>query len=785
MPIQIPRLRRWLVFAAGLLCLVVAGAYLHRRRQAREVFKQIPAKMNLNIQQTAEGFKVSKSEQGRTLFTVQASRAVQFKTGGRAELHHVTITLYGRDASRYDQIYGDDFGYDPQTGDVTAKGEVRIDLEANPEGLLKPDQSKPEGMKNPIHLVTHDLVFNQKTGNAFTRGKVELRMAQASGSAMGIHYTARDNVLTLDSQVNLALSGARSGTLQASRAVITKEPRQAVLEEPRLADGTQKMQARRATLFLRDDNTVDHVVASDDVQVQISGKSPVQARAGEAEFMINQAQDGLSRAVFHGDVQIESGGDRPRRVNAGRIQVDFAARNQARKIHADENVKLVEGASPEPGASSAPAPNSALAAGSVTGARSATKIAGGVAGAPPRRNAEAAQQVEITAPAIDFFMAKGKGLDHADTSGAARIAILPTNRDVSLTAVTAGNFQAKFDANGRLSSVHGAPDAKVVNTTPGQPDRTSTSDQIDANFRSAGGIEAIVQQGNLAYSDGERQARADRARYTPADQMLVLTGSPRITDKGLATTADTLRMNRGTGDAVAEGNVKTTYSDLREQPNGALLAGASPIHVTSRSMTAHRDSASATYSGEVRLWQDGNVVEAHNIEFDRERRSIVARGNGRPVSTALVQVDKSGKVTPMSITSTRLTYTDEQRRAQFEGGVTAKGADVTVTADHVDAYLAARSQNASGPMKGQGQLDRLVAEGNVVVKEPGRKATGNQLVYTVADDKFVLSGGTPSIFDAERGKTRGDSLTFFRRDDRVLVEGKDSSPTVTQTRVAR
>jgi hypothetical protein len=100
------------------LCLVVAGAYIHRRRQARSVFKQIPAKMNLDIQQTAEGFKVSKSAQGRTLFTVQASKAVQFRTGGRAELHHVTITLYGRDASRYDQIYGDDFAYDPQTGDV-------------------------------------------------------------------------------------------------------------------------------------------------------------------------------------------------------------------------------------------------------------------------------------------------------------------------------------------------------------------------------------------------------------------------------------------------------------------------------------------------------------------------------------------------------------------------------------------------------------------------------------------------------------------------------------------
>ncbi len=387
---------------------------------------------------------------------------------------------------------------------------------------------------------------------------------------------------------------------------------------------------------------------------------------------------------------------------------------------------------------------------------------------------------------MDFYLASGKRLERAETSGGGRVALLPGAANEPSTVITAGNFQAKFDATGRMSSVHGAPDAKVVTQAPGQAERSSSSQQIDATFQAAGGIESIVQQGNFAYSDGERQARADQARYTPGDQTLVLTGSPRITDKGLATTADTLRMNRGTGDAVAEGHVKTTYSDLRERPNGALLAGASPIHVTARTMTAHHDSATATYTGDVRLWQDANVVEAANIDFDRDRRSIVARGNGRPVSTALVQLDKNGKVTPITITSTRLTYTDDERRAQFEGGVTTRGADVTVTANHVDAYLSPRSQNApTQSLKGQGQLDRLVAQGNVVVQEPGRKATGDQLIYTVADDKFVLSGGTPSIFDAERGKIRGDSLTFFRRDDRVLVEGKDSSPTVTQTRVAR
>ena len=78
-----------------------------------------------------------------------------------------------------------------------------------------------------------------------------------------------------------------------------------------------------------------------------------------------------------------------------------------------------------------------------------------------------------------------------------------------------------------------------------------------------------------------------------------------------------------------------------------------------------------------------------------------------------------------------------------------------------------------------------MAEGNVSIQQRARRASGDRLTYTTAEDKFVLTGGTPSIFDAEHGKIRGDSLTFFRRDDRVLVEGKDNSPTVTQTRVAR
>jgi lipopolysaccharide export system protein LptA len=151
-----------------------------------------------------------------------------------------------------------------------------------------------------------------------------------------------------------------------------------------------------------------------------------------------------------------------------------------------------------------------------------------------------------------------------------------------------------------------------------------------------------------------------------------------------------------------------------------------------------------------------------------------------------VQADKNGKVTPVRIASAHLKYVDAERRIFLDGGVTAKGSDATLTAQQMTVFLLPRNQapaaiGATTP----GQIERIVAEHTVAIAQPNRHATGDRLVYTSADDKFVLTGGNPSIFDAEHGKITGDSLTFFRHDDRVLVEGKASTPTVTKTQVAR
>ena len=781
MPAHLSRLRRWFAGATIAAVLLVAGAYFYARHRITNALQQVPSKIGLEIKQSATGFTISKSEQGRTLFTIQASKAVQFKEGGHAELHDVQITLYGSDSSRFDQIRGADFEYDQKTGNVIAQGEVQMDLQSNPEGLLEPDQSPPTDLKNPIHLKTSGLVFNQNTGDAHTKERVDFELPQGNGSAVGVNYAAKANVLTLQSQVSLVFRGATAATVTAVRATITKDPHHVLLDQVHLESGARQCNADEATLFLRPDNTVDRVLARGDVIVKAEGPRRAEARSEQLELIMAKERNMLRSAVFSGDVRVlvadAESADRPSKpsstpppVNqpqqewpmqggAGRVALEFSGKNLLTKVHAEDHVTLLQH-------------------------QNSAKTSAG------------AQDLELTAQGLDFFATpvpgnKGSHLDRAETSGAAQITVRPAIGSGPQTLATAAKFTAHFDESGQFTSVHGEPEAHIVSQDPGEPDRVSTSRMVDAVFLPGGGIQSLVQQGGVTYVDGGRKAWGDRARYTPSDQILILSGSPRVVDGGMTTTANSMRLNRATGDAFAEGDVKSTYSELKPQPGGALLSSSSPIHVTARAMSAHRTSAVALYTGNVRLWQDANAVEAQSIEFNRDDRSMVATGSAasQTVSTVFVQNERSdgsrsGTPTLIAITSTRLTYADNERKAHFEGDVVAKGADVTITAKKMDAFLSARGRT-NQPLSGAGKLDKIVAQDEVVVVQPERRATGDLLIYTASDDKFVLTGEPPSIFDAEHGKITGVSLTFFRRDDRVLVEGNNTSPAVTQTRVAR
>ena len=752
MPLSIPRLRTWFAFLAIATIAVVAGFYVYARFQLRKLVQQAPQKLGVEIQQSTEGFSLSKSEGGRTLFTIRASKAVQYKQGGKAELQDVNIIVYGKDSNRFDQISGSGFEYDREAGIVKANGEVNIDLEANALGPKQPDQQPPRELKNPIHLKTRGLVFNQKTGFAETKEAIEFRIPQANGSAQGASYDSKSNVLTLQSNVKIETGGDRPTSINAERGVIRKEPADMVLERVHLKQTERSIDADRVNVTFRSNNDVDKIVATGDVRLQDNDKNALSVMAPRADLDMAE-KNSIRQAVFSGGVHVEGSGKNPINATSGKLTLNFGNQNRLSHVRASENVHVQQ----KPGQTSGDA-------------------------------------YDVVANAMDLVVRNGNRFESAETSGPGQVMLTPQKAAPGdHTVVTADRFRAEFDDNNRLKIIHGAPNAKMVASTSNEPDKIASSRDMQVQFAPGGGLIGILMNGGFQYTEaqgsqgskGGRTATADKARYNPADETLTLSGSPRVTDGGLAITANAVRINRRTGDAFADGDVKTTYSELKQDPNGALLATADPIHATARSMNAQRNSGVARYTGGARLWQGPNIVEAPSLEFNRQQRSIVAQGTAdKSVQSVFVQIDKNGKATPVVVTAAKLAYVDSDRRARFTGGVIAKGAELTISSDSVDVVLNAAGQ-ASKATNAPSQLNQIVAQNHVSIQEAGRRATGEKLVYTASDGKFVLTGGPPMVADAQHGTIRGDSLTFYSHDDRIVVESKQSSRTVTHTRVTR
>ena len=92
------RYARWAAWAAALIVFIVAAVYAGARFARRALAGTRPHASGLCP--TAVGqISFSKVEQDRTIFTIRASHATQYKDQNRSLLEDVWITIYGKDGS--------------------------------------------------------------------------------------------------------------------------------------------------------------------------------------------------------------------------------------------------------------------------------------------------------------------------------------------------------------------------------------------------------------------------------------------------------------------------------------------------------------------------------------------------------------------------------------------------------------------------------------------------------------------------------------------------------------
>src|SRR6185437_12866179 len=192
-----------------------------------------------------------------------ASRLVQYKGGGRATLHNVSITLYGADGTRNDHVYGKDFEYDPAQGLARALGQVYLDVQA-PAGTRG---TVPQN--RAVHAETSGLVFNQKTGEANTDAPVTFSVANAKGTAVGASYDASEGLLVLKKNVYFTAQLTRGPLeLSADHAEFNRETRQLAMLKDDVKYAGEHSSSEEALVHFRPDGTVQKVNANGHVNMQ-------------------------------------------------------------------------------------------------------------------------------------------------------------------------------------------------------------------------------------------------------------------------------------------------------------------------------------------------------------------------------------------------------------------------------------------------------------------------------------------------------------------------------------
>ncbi len=776
MRITIERLRTWILVLAGVLVAAILGFFLFTRYRLSHFGRDLPARLGVNIQQDANGFTYSKSQGGHTLFTLHASKVIQYKGNGRATLHNVSITLYGKDGSRNDHVYGDEFEYDAAEGTARALGPVHLDVQA-PAGTRG---TAPQN--RTVHAETSGLVFNQKTGEARTDAPVAFSVAAAKGTAVGAAYDANEGVLILQKDVHFTAQLTKGPlALVAEHAEFNGDTRQLALLKPDVRYAGEHNTAEQALVYFRPDGTVAKADARGHVNMQAEQGRELHASALE---VLMDAHGNTQRAALDGGLLFSA--------NEGPHSIHGDANSGILQLGPDGELKRVE-------------------------MHNAVTVVDQEIGPVNDPHGSVTREVRGSTVVIDLVTSP-QGQAQAEKLMASGNAVLTEHTIYSdsppqNTVMKGDVIEATLREGRALDELRGQGNTFLTNTNPSGVSQTSTGDTLDITFAQEPEKEAKLRPNDIPPSLIERavqrghvtivqvkpgatdkkpwrsHATADIATLDGPRQIIHLEGSPRLNDEEAEMTAQMIDFYRLSGAVTADHDVKVTF----RQGAGAQI----PVHAVAEKVFFDHDRDEAILYGgtqDARLWQAANSVAASTIVLDRQEQMLIApekNGEGRVHGVFADPGSKAqGSEAVIRVDANSLQYSAAERRATFQGNVVAQQANGRLRADRADLFMTknavagAEAQRVPNP---RGSLDHMIAEGKVQVEEGVRKGEGERLVYTASDGKFVLSGhaGRPAhMADPEHGTVSGAALIFTNRGDSVEVDGGNARA-VTDTQVPK
>ncbi len=750
--------------------VVIVGAFIRARKQPHPTgfVKDAPV-LKGKVVSILENSKYIMTENGRETWRLLAAKDIAYEDG-RHELEKVDLTAFGVEQGRSVRIVADRGTYLRDQSQVTFTGNVKV---TSSDGL---------------EVATESLKYDQQQQIASTDQSVRFRQGEISGSSLGAVLHAKDRNLTLtkDSRVVLSGSGASPDPKKKSAPPVEIHGNSANYVEK---DGVLRFEGNVSVTQGERLARADQITGAINVQtkklerIEMRGnsylKSEEKGKASEAhsrdmDFYFDEAQQ-LKSAVAYGAAQARSlEKDSPREITAERVDIAYKPTEKGSDIQSvttqGRTVMKIE---------------------AVDGARTPTgSSAGSSASSSAGPSADLSDRM-IEADGVQaFFREDGKNLARAEANGNAVLTVTPKRitPEAEKKRLSAAKFDAEFYETGNALKTFIAGGAAIAEFEPVQPEskdaksgkrlkKTLSGKTLTANFnRQTQDVADLTVEGDAKFTEGERTATATRGFYTAANRAVAMRGKPQLWDSSARANADEIDANLETSESELRGHVRTTYFS-RESTGGSapFKNRKDPVTIASdRALVKHREGA-ARYIGNVRAWQGDDFVRSDNMELDKGERVMTAWGNAQSAFYDFErEVEKGRKqVVPVFATADRIVYTDANRTAHYEGVV-----KISQGTDRIDAAV------ADAVMDEEHKLVSLTASKEVVMTQPSRRATGDQVVYTAATDTAVLTGNLAMVEDREReAVTKSAKLTLHLRDARIEANDDNNDRSGTKRRV--
>ncbi len=337
-----------------------------------------------------------------------------------------------------------------------------------------------------------------------------------------------------------------------------------------------------------------------------------------------------------------------------------------------------------------------------------------------------------------------------------------------LRTLTAGQFRIAL-AQGGISELEATGNARIEEAGP--TPRSISGSKIVANFDTAQRRPtSAVVDGNLEYRDAKNRATSQRGTFDFIADRAVLTAVPGVLPaletEGSTLTAERIEMTSKTGVLKAEGTVRGSFRSNPARASsggtGIFPASKAPVYVNSDSLLLVQKEESAQFSGNVRAWQEKNILRANELRIEQGGETMTARGNVRAFLYNAREGEAGG---PVKANAATLVARRTDRQMELDGDVRMEDQGRVLTTAH-----------ATFRFDAQQQLEQVEAKGDVVVDDlaMGRHGAGSRLVYLVQKKRMNLEGSPATVSD-KKGTVKGEEIVFDLARNRVDVIGGTES----------